>query len=149
MAQIAKDVRPNKFVVPLFVLAWLFYIVSFFIPCVYMGYIDENSKEMLGIELFFIVMFPWDWIAIFPAIYFVINILFLWSLKFRFGLRIKKTPVLYCCLISVGAAFGWHCLFFIVSIENVYVGGYLWAIALTLIPIAVLLPNTTKEAAEA
>ena len=105
---------------------------------------------MLGIELFFIVMFPWDWFAIFPAIYFVINILFLWSPKYLFRcLRIKNTPVLYCCLMAVGAALGWHCLFFIARIENVYVGGYLWVITLTLIPIAVLLPNTTKEAAEA
>lgn len=128
--------------------AWCLYAMSLFLPAADLRMDTTTGKGdgtlESGCSLLAMTLFPLFWIFVSPFVYFLVNVIFLYSLGIfwrRFRGQLKRRNV-YSTLIALSAIAAWIAPVFT---DAVGPGYFAWSGAITLAAVAFLVPLADTE----
>ena len=137
----------KRLIIGLTLSAWCLYVASLFLPAADVSWnstngIPKGGDLEQGWEVLQLCVIPICWIVVFPCVYLIVNVVFLFSAGRIGHLLHGRKSTFYTVLASLSAVASW---FAPACVGDVGVGYFAWTAAITLVAVATYIPVNSDQ----
>ena len=134
----------RRLIIGLTLSAWCLYVASLFLPAFHPRgdrLFGMTGRDTLGWEVLSMCAWPFCWVAVFPFVYLIVNVVFFFSAGRIWHHLHGRKSTFYTVLASLSALASWIASGVVeVLLGGVGVGYFAWTAAITLVAVATCIP---------